>query len=1481
MSDFEIDGKVNIDYSAFDKMSVKGAQAYEKLKKPFDRMTSDFAIFEDKLESIAKKSQAPFSTLHPAFVQATLDAKNLGDKYDSLTKKNRALYDIASKTAGVLGGKNYNNLSTQIDTALSKDFRPTKPIGGFGGGVEIGLSSREKNLAIVASMTARAAAEDEKFAKAEKDLADRMRFTTTEFDRAQKERQQFMQTSYRQQVMSAFGTMPSPEAQAARTATNWAGSIFKIKNLADAFAGSDEQLLKFVNHLPRVRYALYDVAASLSGTAIAFTALGVAPLAFGISANRSFADVQRTSKVADDGVNQLRQQFLELQQSIPESFGELTKIGSLAGQLNVATESLASFTKTVAMFSATTNVNVQDAATAFGRLDQLINGINGRYENLGSSILKVGVNSVATESQIIAIAQQIASIANLSKFSADQVIGLSGALASVGTSPELSRGLVTRLFGNIQSAIASGSEALKKFGAVSGQSGEEFKKAWETGAAAQLIKFLQGLNEDGTKAEATLRGLGIASIRDIPSILKLAQNWRDVAESLRLARDGFSDNTELQKQYGVIARTVADRIKLLTNNFEALMSTLSMSSTSAEGPIAFLVDKLSEFLQFLTNVANNPVSQFFVTFGIGASILVGVLATVGASIAFVAARGTALAQSLYDTAFSAGIFTTEINLANLSLRQFIATTTQAIVGTKIFQSALKSTLILGAIIVGYALLTTAIDNISNAMKSGGEKAKEYFNNIDVSQAIKADTEALRAGGTAYKTWSIAQEDSTNSISARKMALVGMTESEKALQAELDKTTSYVKEQTAAIGENYAQVLAQEFGSKVINEKDNPLRKIFDDPKLFEAFKKTGLNALDVVTTTIKDGLPAAQAKINEAFAQLQLDESVTNPTSQSRGRTGAGGYAGRDTKVISEGQTAFNDLAVAVANLTKEQQANIAYEEALGLAIKDAASDAEIATEKLKEYKDAVESAFSDTNTVSDFADSFQKLAEGIAQGGNSFSSWDAAGRTNLANFQDTIAKSIRAGQSLGMNATESVAMVFAALQAQGINTAALLSQVANIEGVNINQIQPLIDSGTFSDATAGFDAITASAKNAGGAVGGVAEKIRTLSDYASDLADVYSRAFEIRFDPQSTLDEITQGWRDMADGIEDAKNEIDDLQTSIGELTADKALKEYFLSVAEAYGDTIRAAQLRAEIAGIDSDLAQKNKDLSKAQDKNNKTLVGNSAAAAANRAKILDLVKSYQDHIRALAASGMSQEDLASTTLQLRQDFLTQAEALGYNSSELGVYASAFDDVSTAINGVPRDVTIDANTDPAMTALKEYEAKLREIGSTNYSGGTVTPPNFGAIARIRELEALIARYSSYAAVMAEQRSFAASDQALNAVRRYQEELLKIRGYATGGYTGAGGKYDVAGIVHRGEYVVPKEQVNQSTGTPYFMNQPRSFTQGGYAGGQATSMMVELSPTDRQLLARAGNVQLSIDGRVVANATNNANYVSALRGSN
>lgn len=54
----------------------------------------------------------------------------------------------------------------------------------------------------------------------------------------------------------------------------------------------------------------------------------------------------------------------------------------------------------------------------------------------------------------------------------------------------------------------------------------------------------------------------------------------------------------------------------------------------------------------------------------------------------------------------------------------------------------------------------------------------------------------------------------------------------------------------------------------------------------------------------------------------------------------------------------------------------------------------------------------------------------------------------------------------------------------------------------------------------------------------------------------------------------------------------------------------------------------------------------------------------------------------------------------------------------------------------------------------------------------------------------------------------------------------LSVPNFAEGGFTGRGGKYEPAGVVHKGEYVVPKQYVNQSTGLPKEMPQTSQPTQ-------------------------------------------------------
>jgi hypothetical protein len=64
--------------------------------------------------------------------------------------------------------------------------------------------------------------------------------------------------------------------------------------------------------------------------------------------------------------------------------------------------------------------------------------------------------------------------------------------------------------------------------------------------------------------------------------------------------------------------------------------------------------------------------------------------------------------------------------------------------------------------------------------------------------------------------------------------------------------------------------------------------------------------------------------------------------------------------------------------------------------------------------------------------------------------------------------------------------------------------------------------------------------------------------------------------------------------------------------------------------------------------------------------------------------------------------------------------------------------------------------------------------------------------------------------------------------------------GFAEGGYTGKGGKYEVAGVVHRGEFVVPQDDVNRIGLGPL---QERIYNGPMKSGGSATQTAAAASP--------------------------------------
>lgn len=427
-------------------------------------------------------------------------------------------------------------------------------------------------------------------------------------------------------------------------------------------------------------------------------------------------------------------------------------------------------------------------------------------------------------------------------------------------------------------------------------------------------------------------------------------------------------------------------------------------------------------------------------------------------------------------------------------------------------------------------------------------------------------------------------------------------------------------------------------------------------------------------------------------------------------------------------------------------------------------------------------------------------------------------------------------------------------------------------------------------------------------------QAIRTLVDYASDLTSVTSRAFDIRFSVQNAADDVAGQFETMqknaeaaAKAIADANQKIKDIDASIQSLKANNKTLQYQLRVAIEYGDTLRANEIRAQLAknnaelsGLNGDRNSTVKDLKSAQDAASTSLLGNSAAARANRAAVQSLVGAYQKQIIALIQSGASTEVVNAETARLRAEFQRSLSQMGFNRAEVIRYDAAFDDLAVAIANVPRNITVTANADPAQQALNEFvarntgrvielQANVNSPGSIGGGAYEATGINVGAgginvygQAGVRAGIIVGDSMKIYGAIAGNAGVIVGGRASGGPVPEY---------HARGGVAGmkAQGTDTVPTMLTPGEYVTQKRAVDYY-GLDYMnalnnMTLPRSLGDtSGSAGRGSTSTnmgpsLVELVPSQIAEIARAVKTQINLDGRTLAESNNRQNVNSNVRG--
>ena len=1367
---------------------------------------------------------------------------------------------------------------------------------------------------------------------------------------------------------------------------------------------------KHYQSLSNTRYALYDASQAYFGLSAALMAGGTAAIAFNTQFDKSFSSVRRTTLATGSTLSDLRSELVGLSTEMPTSFDSISQIATIGAQLGVATGDLTNFTELVSQFSATTNVSVDETAKGLGRLAQLTKTAGYEYENLGSSIYQVGITSVATEKEILDMASEIATSGNLAGFANYQIVALAGALASLGVQPEAARGSLMRIFNTIETGATEGGKKLDELASISGMTAQKFAETWGSDAQAAFTAFVNGLGKiqrEGGNTNSTLKDLGISAVRDIRTLEILANNTGVYANALRESESAYASGTALQEGYAIQMQNLADKLTILGNTLKAIADSVGQ----AFGPtLMSAADAAKGLADILLKVVDSPIGKFLAASAVGFAMAAGAalayqgaMMVVKASVAAltVSVQGIqsnsallagglkGLAVEFYNTAramntTSVAARSTGTALAGTAAENYVAQ--RALQGTAASAGlasaavkGLKTTLSVTVIGAALVLLPEVINEISNAFKSGAEKATDYFGTLDsLDSAIAKDTEIWKKTGEHIGLVKGELKSAATETATYSNVVGDAGVAQKTFGGSTDNATQSIKDQTIALGENskaaYVSYLAQnkDFSEAYTKSRDELKKLGFDMGKYIEAtLKGTGDIYLSQFSTKVK-------ALLREA-APNGDDPTLTR---EAQGYSELIGLLDK----MKNGSAALDQKSKDLANTQL-----FAADAGLKLAnSEDQANDSTGAlTGKMTEY---VNSATQSVSAALSVNQAIADLSTSLAQNGNSFSTYSEAGRSNLNALKstlDTLATSAgdnsqvfaaniigivetlqsngtvisgdlnflvdlmqqTFGNSWGIDLDTSAARAdlasfiqatIVALQQRvameranaasalamgnwaAYNSAMMAAKVANSQLSQVQSVQAAASKAAAQGANslaAAHKKQASAANGANKASKGLTRTVRTMTDYVNDLKRVVSSAFDFRFgldnakrdlkDAQDAVRATISDFQAFADSaafgdaiasqvvamgsaytaaakeIADAAQKILDAQASLQENLADKKVVTYQLGVAIQYGDELNAAKLRAKIATLDADNVKITRELASAQN-DLATAQSNGSSSAAEQMETL--TKKWQDYILELVNSGASTKTVNRAMADAKANIATLGSQMGLSATGVKKYTDAINDVKKAIDKVPKKLTVSASTDPATRAIKEFLASksLASIksGVSMPVSAKVDNASLAKAARAQKLLAEISEAFGKATKLAISNPNEAAKWRHKGLS-LQAKLIKGN-YQKGGYTGSGAADEVAGIVHKGEYVVPKYLVNQSTGLPYadaLGRIMRGYQGGGYVTPPArvaqkpSVSIVELSPTDRMLLAAAGNVTLSIDGKVVASTVNRANRTGNMRG--
>ena len=428
--------------------------------------------------------------------------------------------------------------------------------------------------------------------------------------------------------------------------------------------------------------------------------LGVtAPIVAGVTAvtkaaidwESAFAGVKKTVDEVVDSNGRVTYSYKDLEnglrglaKELPATHAEIAAVAENAGQLGIAAENVVSFTKTMIDLGESTNMSAETASMELSRLANITGMSQDKFSNLGSSLVALGNNFAATESEVSAMALRLAGAGHQIGMTEGEILGFSAALSTVGVEAEAGGSAFSKVmiqmqlatekgmgafdelialgkqsgvsFEQMNKAVQDGGKNLKatasqmgltnkqlssmykeadksatslqNFAEVAGMTNAEFGNLFKQDPSKAIIKFIDGLanaEKQGKSAIAMLDDMDIKEVRLRDSLLRAANASGEFSRAVEMGNTAFNENTALAEEAGKRYETVKSQMEILKGNINDVAITLGGPLLSAFNSVIQsskpLIENIAQMATKFSE-ANPETQQAIIRFG-------GFLAVIG------------------------------------------------------------------------------------------------------------------------------------------------------------------------------------------------------------------------------------------------------------------------------------------------------------------------------------------------------------------------------------------------------------------------------------------------------------------------------------------------------------------------------------------------------------------------------------------------------------------------------------------------------------------------------------------------------------------------------------------------------------------------------------------------------------------------------------------------------------------------------------